>query len=55
MGRKSEGYFRIIPKAGKLYLIKVKCIREGNKVKQKFLAHIGVLEDIQKVVCSVQK
>jgi len=55
MGNKSKGYFRIIPKAGKLYLIKVKCMREGNKVKQKFLCHIGSLEEIRKVVCSVQK
>ena len=55
MAGKSKGYFRIIKKSGKRYVIKVKSKREGSKVKQKFLAHIGVLEDIQKAVCSVQK
>ena len=52
---KSKGFFRIIKKSGKHYVIKVENKREGNKVKQKFPAHIGVLEDIQKAVCSVQK
>lgn len=54
MGRKSNGFFRIIKKSGKYYVIKVKSMREGNKVIQKFVAHIGILEDIQKAVCSVQ-
>ena len=54
MGRKPEGFFRIITKAGNPYLIKVKNEREGNKVKQKFLCHVGSLEEGRKVVCSVQ-
>ena len=52
---KSKGFFRIIKKSGKYYVIKVETKWEGNKVRQKFLAHIGVLEDIQKAICGVQK
>ncbi len=52
MKRKSKGFFRIIPKAGKEYLIKVKNKREGDKVKQEFLFHIGSVEEIKRVVCN---
>jgi len=51
MGRKSEGYIRVIPKSGRNYLVKVKSVREGEKVKQKFLYYIGSLEDVKKVIC----
>ena len=51
-GRKPEGFFRKKTIAGKEYLIKVKSKREGKKVKQEFLFHVGSVEDIKKVVCS---
>ncbi len=52
MGRKQIGYFRIIPKSGKKYIIKVKSVRKGDKVNQKFLSHVGSLEEIKKVICN---
>ena len=55
MGRKAGGFFRIVNKSGKHYVIKVRNRREGKKVIQEFVAHVGILEDIQKAVCSVQK
>ena len=55
MGRKPSGFFRIIKKSGKYYVIKVRNRREGSKVIQEFVAHVGILEDVQKAVCSVQK
>ena len=51
MGRKPEGFFRIIPKAGKEYVIKVRSERHGDKVKQKFLFHVGSVEQLRKLVC----
>lgn len=50
-GRKSVGFFRIKKVAGRDYLIKVRNKREGGKIKQEFLFHIGAVEDIKKVVC----
>lgn len=52
MSKKSEGFFRIAPKSGKKYIIRVKSVREGKKVNQKFLSYVGSLEEIKKVVCN---
>ena len=51
MGRKPSGYFRKITKAGKEYVIKVKSERNGDKVEQKFLLHVGSVEELRKLVC----
>ena len=52
MGRKQEGFFRKKVIYGKEYIIKVKNKREGNKVKQEFICHVGSIEELKKVVCS---
>ena len=54
-GKEGRGFFRIVKKSGKYYVIKVRNRREGKKVIQEFVVHVGILEDIQKAVCSVQK
>ena len=54
-GRKSKGFFRIKPVNGIDYLIKVKNERVKGKVKQKFLFHVGAVEDIINVVCKNEK
>lgn len=51
VGRPSKGFFKIVTKAGKQYLVKVRSVRDGEKVRQEFLFHVGELQEIRRKVC----